>query len=115
MYYSYPTAQALGARKLVCFNAEGKLIQATSSNDKIIGASADIDIKEGSMADVVHLGATKIQFGATISAGDFITSDENGCAKVAAQGENIVGFALEAGVSGDIKTVVIAPCGGVGA
>lgn len=109
MFNTYNTNAIVKARRLVCYHSDGTIKQASAATDKICGASDDMDVKAGGIIDVKHLGEAKIEYGGTISAGDFITSDADGCAIAAAAGNNIAGFALFNGVKGDICSVMILP------
>ena len=95
-------------------SADQTVVKAAAATDKPIGVSVQsITAASGSRADVVVGGVYEIKAGGTISRGDRITSDASGKAVAAAPaaGTNngIIGFALEAAVSGDLVAVLISP------
>lgn len=86
--------------------------KAAGSTAAIIGVAL-YDVAAGQTGTVQVAGVARVKLGGTVAAGDPITSDANGQGVVAAPaaGVNayIVGVALEAGVSGDLIDVLIAP------
>jgi hypothetical protein len=94
--------------------ADQTVIPGAAATDRFVGVSAQsITTPTGERVDVIYNGQYEIKAGGTITRGAPITSDATGQGVVAAPaaGTNngIVGWALEAAVSGDLFSVLIAP------
>lgn len=91
--------------RFVTVDASGNL--ALTGN----GAEADAVLQDkptatGNAAAAAIVGVSKVEAGASFNAGDLLTSDGNGKAKVAGTGDVINARALEAGASGRIVSVL---------
>lgn len=79
----------------------------------LLGAIDRQGAPAGGMADVHRGGLGSVQLGGTVAAGDPITSDASGFGIKAVPGAganlNIIGFADQPGVSGDIVDVFLSP------
>ncbi|WP_016949771.1 DUF2190 family protein [Anabaena sp. PCC 7108] len=84
--------------------ADGGLLTASSANDKFVGISNNLGASASSQrTDVVRLGVAEVEYGGTIAAGDFLTSDTNGKAITTTVTTNrVIGVADISGVAGDI-------------
>jgi len=93
--------------------ASGTVTVAAAATDKLLGTSRDVLTPAGQACDIVMGDAAEVMYGGTVADGDPLTSDANGKAITAAPatGANvrIIGYALAAGVSGDIGTYRYAP------
>ena len=108
---SYTASGALPGRRIVKFAAiQGAIVAATAATDALIGLSDMLAAADGQTADVIMSGSGELELGGTVSAGDPITSDANGkgVAGAAGAGNVAIGYALSAGVAGDIIDVAIA-------
>ncbi len=89
-----------------------KAATANGSTAAIIGVAL-YDAAAGQTATIQVSGVARVKLGGTVNAGDPITSNASGLGVTAAPaaGVNayILGIALEAGVSGDLIDVLIAP------
>lgn len=89
-----------------------KAAKASGATAALIGVAL-YDVAAGQTGTIQTHGVARVKLGGTVAAGDPITSDANGqgVAAAPAVGVNayIVGVALEAGVSGDLIDVLIAP------
>lgn len=88
------------------------VVQASASSDKIVGVSVPlITVASGDTVDVAQDGIADVQLGGTVTRGDLLTSDANGCAITAAPsaGTNarIIGMAQVSGVANDIIPVLV--------
>ncbi|NUQ82943.1 MAG: DUF2190 family protein [Bacteroidetes bacterium] len=88
------------------------MVQAAAATDKLFGvAEGTKSVASGERIDVIVAGIAPVEYGGNVSIGDLLTSDANGKAVAAAPsaGSNnrIIGIAYEAGVSGDIGSVLI--------
>lgn len=90
---------------------DGEVQPASAATDAILGVAQNVDVLSGQQVDVIHEDSANVLLGGTVAAGDPITSDANakGVKAVPAAGTNnrLVGFALVAGVSGDIIPVKV--------
>lgn len=89
---------------------DGVVTQASSSKDDIVGCSGQVGADAANeRLDINHSGAAPIEFGGAIAFGDALTSDANGKAVKAKDGDRVGGFALENGVDGVIGSMLLAP------
>ncbi len=100
--------------------ADGGILQASASTDKLIGiakgmgmASREAAFVATDRVDVTRSGIEEVEYGGTVAAGDLLTSDANGRAITAAPGAGVnafvIGQAEVAGVVGDIGRCLVAP------
>ncbi len=105
---SYQASSAIEAYRFVKFTDEKSVETASTATDNIIGATDSIRTIENDMANVFLPGEIAlIQAGGTFSAGDALTSDENGCAVKAEAGNNIGAVALQDAVQNDVIQAII--------
>lgn len=85
------------------------LENTTSANDNIVGVSDTVNKKAGQMADIAISGEMAVlEAGAAFNAGDSLTSDANGCAIKAKNGDNIGAIAYQsAEAKGDCVMAVV--------
>lgn len=104
---------AIAKNRIVKFSATDTVIQAAAATDKLVGVSDNVGTDSGDRGDVIMSGIALVEYGGTVAAGDLLTADANGKAIAAAPaaGANarVIGVAMDAGVSGDIGSVLIAP------
>lgn len=115
MRKNYGTEAVVGPFLIVKFGAADlNVVPGAASTDKLIGTSGRMGAAvSGDRCEVTRAGLDKVIYGATVAAGDPLTSDATGRAVTAAPGAgvnaSIVGFAEIAGVVGDEGLVFIAP------
>jgi hypothetical protein len=89
-----------------------QVLPAAAATDKLIGVS-EHDAATGTGARMQVGGRAKLKAGGTIAAGDLLTSNASGQAITAAPAtgvnNRIIGYALEAAVSGDFFSGMIFP------
>lgn len=106
---------AIGENRIVRPGATvGQMVVASAASDKLMGVCCQPGgAASGERVDVALGGLPLLVLGGTVAAGDPITADANGAGVIAnpAAGTNnrIIGFAYEAGVSGDFIRVRMAP------
>ncbi|MBW4975375.1 DUF2190 family protein [Roseovarius mucosus] len=107
---SYPAEAAVPGRRIVKFGTLGGILVAASATNLAIGISDQLDAKPGDLQDVIMSGSAELELAGTVAAGTPIASDASGLGVAAAAGAgNIaIGYALQAGVAGDIIDVAIA-------
>lgn len=113
---SYLAAAAIEGFRIVKFSAPAAsrdVITATANDEPFAGTSDRMGASLGGMCDVVRSGFGCVQLGGAVSAGDPLTSDDEGKAvkAVPAAGEtiSIVGYADAPGVADDIIDYLVAP------
>lgn len=90
------------------FSGEGTAETSSSPKDNIFGITDSQKTLKGDMAEVFMPGSiAEIQAGGTFSAGDSLTSDENGCAVEAGYGDNVGAIALQDAVKDDVVQVFV--------
>lgn len=84
--------------------ASGQVVVATAATDKIIGVTVG-SVAAGGTANIKlrsGAGTIKVKAGGTVAVGDRLTTNGSGLAiATTTAGNEIIGQALEAGVSGD--------------
>lgn len=103
------SAEVAGRRIVTLTGDDYEAAQASAASDALIGISTETGAPDGGRLDVIIDGVSNVEYGGTVAAGDPLTADAQGRAITAADGDNVVGRALIAGVSGDIGSVIIAP------
>lgn len=113
---SYAVTAALAGFRIAAFAApatDRTATVATANDDPFIGVTASLGATAGEMVDIYVAGFASVQLGGPVSAGDPLTSDATGNAVLATPAVGttvrIIGFADEAGVSGDIVDALLSP------
>jgi len=92
-------------------SVEGTVAAADGSAGSFLGVSGSFAAADGAAVEIVHSGIVDVQLGASVAFGDWITSDDLGCAVKAAPGQGeaceVIGKALETGNSGDIVRMLM--------
>ena len=102
----FPSAQFT----FVYLNSSGQLV-LPAAGKAAIGVLQDKPAV-GEAGTICGPGAiTKIQANGTFAAGQFVTTDVNGCAVAATSGLSYLGQALSAGVQGFLADIVFQPSG----
>ena len=114
----YVATAALGDGVIVKI-ASGEVVVAAAATDKFIGVTVGA-VGAGETANVrlrSAEGTIKVKAGGTVAVGDYVTSNASGqavTATAAAAGavptSEVLGVAVEAGVSGDLIEVMPAIC-----
>lgn len=112
--YSYVATANLPKYRLVAAGATDRVaVLATSPTSSLpLGVTTDVDTDYAAgenRVDVVRGGVAPVTYGATIAFGQAVTTNSEGKAVPAAQGQQIYGFAEEAGGAGDIGSIFVQP------
>lgn len=94
--------------------ADLAVVPGAASTDKLIGIGGRLGAAAiGDRCDVTRIGLEEVEYGGTVAAGDWLTSDSVGRAVVAAPGAGVnawvIGQAEVAGVVGDIGKTLVNP------
>lgn len=108
----YVAGAAITKFRIVVFGAaDGVVIQAAASTDKLIGVAEAFGAATGERIDIVRTGLADVEYGGGVTRGDLLTADANGkaitAAPAAAANAQIIGRAEVSGVAGDIGSVLI--------
>jgi hypothetical protein len=108
---SYTVAAAVGGRLLVAIGAaDGQVALATDATKPFAGVTEGIGSRDNLRVDVVKTGIAAVVLGGTVTRGAALTANASGQAvATTTAGANIIGFAEQAGVAGDVIDVFIAP------
>lgn len=108
---SFDAAGAIASYRLVKLgSADGEVEQAAAGTDVVIGVSGLVAADgAGERIDIYLVGAVEVEYGAAVSRGDRLAANASGQGVPATAGDAVIGLALEAGVSGDIGSVLLAP------
>ena len=90
--------------KFVTLESDGQIDLADSAGENCIGVVIN-DPASGGEATVVVSGKTVVTAGGTITAGASVATDASGDAVTASTGNIVMGYALEAGVDGQVIAV----------
>jgi len=85
------------------------LAQAAGATDGLIGVFQHITAAAGDTVRVMLDGISRVKLGGAVTRGGPATSDANARAVAAVLGQNIVGFFMASGVSGDVVPLLLAP------
>lgn len=92
-------------------STDDRVVQATASTESLLGVSNNLGGSAGGRVDMVLTDVTEVEYGGTVTRGDYLTSDASGRAITAspATGVNagIIGKAMASGVIGDIGSVLL--------
>ena len=104
-------AGTIAARHFVSLNSSGLAVQA-QGGPQVIGV-AELAAASGDHADIIVSGIAEVMAASSISPGNWISTDENGCAQNAPSGGSVCGVALDAASAGEYVSVRLAPAPGV--
>jgi hypothetical protein len=91
--------------------AEGKVKQTAAATDSMLGVSTMVSAEAGERIDVILSGVAEVEYGGTVAAGDYLTSNANGqavkAAPAAGVNNGVIGKAVISGASGDVGSVLL--------
>jgi hypothetical protein len=90
--------------KFVTLESDGQVDLADSAGENCMGVVIN-DPASGGEATVVVSGKTVVTAGGTIAAGASVATDASGDAVTASTGNIVMGYALEAGVDGQVIAI----------
>lgn len=105
---SYRATGAIAKHRIVQAgaSADATITQAAAAMNPIMGVHGSLPAVANDVTDVVCGGYATVEYGGTVTRGAPLTSDAQGRAIVATTaGQRLVGFAVLAGVVGDLGTV----------
>jgi hypothetical protein len=94
----------------VKINSAGQLVAANATDLNQVGILQDKSTS-GQTAQVRYDGISKAKAGATVAAGDRVTTDANGAFVTATTGKQVMGIALTGGAVNDVITVMLSQRG----
>lgn len=111
---SFVAEAAISANRVVTFGAtDDNVLAAAAVTSTLIGIVEGVSPVLGERVDVVMTGIADLQIGGSVTRGNYITVDAQGrgvaAAPAAGVNNNVIGVALQSGVSGDIIPVLISP------
>lgn len=113
---AYEASAAVSGFRIVMFSTPAStttVAHATGGTVPLVGVADRQGAPQGGMADIHRGGLVSVQLGGAVAAGDPLTSDATGLAIKAVPGAganlNIIGFADQPGVSGDIIDAFMSP------
>jgi|GEM_PF-2545458 len=89
--------------------AAGTIAQASAATDLLTGVSDADGAADEADCVVVETGIAPVEYGGTVTKGNFLTADANGKAITASTAERVIGTAMVSGVDGDVGSVKINP------
>lgn len=108
---TYVADAAVAKCRLVKLSSQKTCAQAAAATDLIVGVADSLGAALGETLDVILDGVATVEYGGNVAVGAPLTSDADGKAVTAAPsaGANarLIGFALVAGVAGDLGSVLI--------
>lgn len=104
---TYRNQKVITAHRFVKF-ADGFVENAVSAKDDIVGISDIMNSQADDIAEIYLPGElAKIEAGGTFVAGDVLTSDTQGRAVKAQNGDNIGAVATDSASIGDVVNVIV--------
>jgi hypothetical protein len=109
---SFTAESAVAAYRIVKHGtADTAVVQAAAVSDSLLGVTGQLAGVINTRVDVVLSDSTDVEYGATVTRGDWLTTDSVGRAVTAAPAagvnNNVIGKALMSGVVGDIGAVLL--------
>lgn len=98
--------------KFVTLESDGQVDLADAAGERCLGI-VENDPASGEAATIVMSGKTRITCGGTVAAGAQLQTDASGTAITAASGDVSMGYALEAGVAGQVIAMELIQGGNV--
>lgn len=98
--------------KFVTLESDGQVDLADSAGENCIGVCL-VGGTAGTAVTVAISGKVMVEAGGTIAAGAAVQTDGNGDALTAASGDYVMGYALEAGVDGQIIAIELIQGGNI--
>jgi len=99
----------LSAKQFHAVKLTGELaIGVAGSGDLALGVLQN-DPLQGDASAVAYAGVSKVKTGANVAVGNRLAPDASGALVPAGSGDFPIGVALEAGVSGDVISVLLIP------
>lgn len=108
---AYTTSAAVSAYRVVKLTADKTVAQAAAATDLLFGVAGSLSADSGERADIILTGIAEVEYGGNVTRGTKLTVDADGkaveAAPAAGVNNQIIGVAMESGVSGDIGSVLI--------
>ena len=98
--------------KFVTLESDGQVDLADSAGENCIGVCL-VGGTAGAAVTVAISGKVMVEAGDTVAAGAAVQTDANGDAITAASGDYVMGYALEAGVDGQIIAIELIQGGNI--
>ena len=98
--------------KFVTLESDGQVDLANSAGENCIGVCL-VGGTAGTAVTVAISGKVMVEAGDTVAAGAAVQTDGNGDAITAASGDYVMGYALEAGVDGQIIAIELIQGGNI--
>jgi hypothetical protein len=105
---TYVAQGAIPAYHLVKFGTVDYSVTVGTDATGLVGVTTEIAAADGEAVDIIHDDIAFVQLGGTVTRGDPITGDANGCGMHAILGQRSVGIAIQSGVVGDVIEVLLA-------
>ncbi|CCG07794.1 DUF2190 family protein [Pararhodospirillum photometricum] len=110
---SYRAKTAIRPYRIVTYPQAGGISEAQGGTASLLGCSIETGADAKGVVDIALSNLAEVRFGGTVAAGEPVTADAEGCAVKAAPASGaqvfVLGFAVEASVSGDIGDVRVSP------
>jgi len=90
------------------YNSQSDFVPSSTPGDISIRGDAPPDAIIGDMIDVVCGGVAPVEFGSTVTIGQWVTSDALGRAVPAYYGASVVGVATTGGTVGSLGSIIVA-------
>ena len=109
---TYTAGGTINPYRFVKFGgSDTAMLQAAAASDALIGVAGQIGAASGERLDVTFVGIGEVEAGGSITRGNSVTSDANGKAVAASDGNVIIGKALMSASSGDIIPILLHAAG----
>lgn len=109
---TFTAETAVAAYRIVKHGSgDTSVVQAAAVSDSLLGVTGQLAGEAGKRVEAVMSDTCEVEFGGTVTRGDWLTSDANGKAVTAAPAagvnNNVIGRAMCSGVLGDIGSVML--------
>lgn len=112
-FETYEVDSAVTKGQAVKFGSSNKrVVKCSAASDLCIGVAQNTASNAGDLVEVVHSGGAKGLAKASITKGDRLGVNADGSIqKVAAQGDQAIGFAMDDASAGDLFSMFVAVAG----
>lgn len=112
-FETYEVDAAIAKGQAVMFGSSNKrVVKCTAASSLCIGVAQNAAVNVGDLVEVVHSGGAKALAKAGITKGDRLgVNADASIQKVAAQGDQAIGFAMDDASAGDLVSIFVAISG----
>ena len=107
-YKGFKAGAAIAQHSFVKFGSDRETVVPSGDAEKAIGICMTADVQSGGECEIALLGGgALVKLSGSVALGDSIKSDASGLGAVGGAGEWSPGIAMDAGVAGDVVSILL--------